>query len=74
MSGQSHLIDPSENTLEIGGVPHSLKTLCMDAHTGGEFLAQQIQADVRRHGRVSRVIHLHEMPDPGPNAIVLVLT
>jgi murein DD-endopeptidase MepM/ murein hydrolase activator NlpD len=31
-TGQSHLIDPSENLLEIGSVPPSLETLGLDAH------------------------------------------
>ncbi len=44
--GQSHLINPSQNTLEIGVVPTRLETFCMDAHAGRLFLAQQIETNM----------------------------
>jgi acyl-CoA reductase-like NAD-dependent aldehyde dehydrogenase len=38
-AGQSHLIDPSQNALEIGSVPASLETLGLDTHARRVFLA-----------------------------------
>ena len=45
-SGQSHLINPSQNTQKIGVVPTGLETLCADAHTGRVFLTQQIETNM----------------------------
>ena len=45
-TGQSHLIDPSQNALEIGVVPTSLETFGMDAHARRVFLTQQIETNM----------------------------
>jgi hypothetical protein len=44
--GQSRLLRPSQNPLEIGIVPTSFKTFRMDANARQGFLVQQIEANV----------------------------
>src|SRR5258708_25532987 len=44
--GQSRLLRPSQNPLEIGIVPTSFKTFRMDANARRGFLVQQIEANV----------------------------
>lgn len=46
LPGQSHLNNPSKNAQEIGVVPASLETFCLNANARRVFLAQQIEADV----------------------------
>ncbi|MHB8595536.1 MAG: hypothetical protein ACYDER_01855 [Ktedonobacteraceae bacterium] len=52
LAGQSHLIHPIENPLEIVVVPTRLETPGMNANPRRVFLAQQIQANVASHGEI----------------------
>jgi hypothetical protein len=45
-TGQSHLNNPIQNTLEIGIVPTRFESLGMDANPRRFLLAQEIQRDV----------------------------
>src|SRR5579859_7212911 len=45
-AGQSHLINPIQNELEIGVVPTRFETLGMDANARRLFLTQEIQTNV----------------------------
>jgi hypothetical protein len=50
--GQSHLIHPCQNALEIGGVPSSLEPLGMNTNPRRVFLAQQIEANMAEHCQI----------------------
>ena len=45
-SGQSHLIHPIQNPLEIGVIPTSFQTFGMDANPRRFFLTEQSEADM----------------------------
>jgi len=45
-TGQSHLMKPIQNALEIVVIPTSLKTLGMNANPSRWFLTEQIQTNV----------------------------
>jgi hypothetical protein len=50
--GQSHLIHPIQNELEIGVVPTRLETPGTDANARRSFLTQQIEANMAYHRKI----------------------